>query len=369
MHYPVQHGNENRIKNGKNLMVFLRYGVVIVIAIIFLINWFFYNSLHDRWINGNHPNHTAKEYFILGEMVYFYRMLIAKVFYIHGPALSPLNNLQFYLTEKGMSYIPQNDGEGAFWRFKHLYSYDILKSNYPDDGTPITVDAVSPAWVKLLDDIYNTMEALGTKQIADKDIDRERYKAIPFLAHYYSINKTYLVGNLPNPKRKIRYVNHRDLIDRHKRIVTWLTMCKTYWNNHPETLNVIRFKSPHIAMMYYDAIIDSSNYILHRELLDGTFRCDSFYTHLYVEKRKEFIDFIKTHSSFIPYRLVRYFNELTYETYDIKRLCNSLNKSCGIVPDARFPTKKWLQENPPREPWNYDELIERSLEKADRRRS
>ncbi|MFZ5997811.1 MAG: hypothetical protein ACOYW7_10025 [Nitrospirota bacterium] len=332
--------NPNAFKLGKKRIVTL------ILAFIIATNIFFYFNERIHWINDDHAHLKAKEYYVLGRMVFFYRKMLSLLIKVDNPIMSPLNSLQETIYNKGISYIPENDGERAVWKYNFdLYFYG--RGFYlPNDGTPETINAVSPLRKKILDDTYNVIETLATKPIADREMNETRYKIFPLIAAFYGSNQYYYFGNEAHYSRGIRLIEDTEKIGRVKKIVYWLVDLRQAWdsNKSPWILNEIRTKEPQIEMFYYDALIHATQNILVRQLADLEFSCEGYYTKLYAQKRREFIDFLSVRQGRIRADQIKLIYGMTFESERAKTFSYLLNAKCGIAPDKGFPDEEWIRK-------------------------
>ena len=70
---------------------------IILVAFV-LINLYFYQAERRKHINDVYPE--AREYFVLNDMVFFYKVMLNSVFDADSIAMKPLNKLQSYLYKK-----------------------------------------------------------------------------------------------------------------------------------------------------------------------------------------------------------------------------------------------------------------------------
>lgn len=337
------------------------------LILIFIIasNIIFYFNERSHWINNNHAHLKAKEYYILGNMVFFYRKMLNLFVKVDNPIMHPLNKLQVAIYNKGISYIPEDDGERAVWKNKfELYFYG--RGFYlPNDKSPETIDAISPLRVQILDDTYNVIESLATKPIADKEMNEMRYKIFPLVAAYYVTKQFYYFGNEAHYSQGIRLINDTEKIERNKKIVHWLNELRNAWDSDKGSwmLRDMKTKEPQIEMFYYKGLISATEKILTRQLADLEFSCNGYYTELYAKKRKEFIEFLSARKGKIRKDQIKIMYGMTYGGERAKTYSYLLNAKCGIAPDEGYPDDDWIKKALEEGFGEMGDLMEKSIQK------
>ncbi|WP_153305861.1 hypothetical protein [Desulfogranum mediterraneum] len=260
-----------------------------------------YLNQRRQWMGPENAYHTAKEYYVAGQPLYaarkflclfsrtpgFWRMNTLQRWLLMGPGhpvMMPLNTLQRWIYDKGVEHIPKSDGEWAVWEQGwFLYPY-VRKQSIAWDCDR---DNPSPGMTILLDETWETLEAMATLTYADPEMQLQYLKNFPALAFYY-----YFLHGYYAPKKSGSFF---DLINkplhtaRSHTMVRWLQELEDKWQADASIHDEIH-KRPLIELARQETLLNGA---LHMALVDvirqGEFRCDHPYVLLYRQARQEFV--------------------------------------------------------------------------------
>jgi hypothetical protein len=328
--------------------IYQRYKYLAAGLVLFFIlfNVSFYMKERQHWINSNHAHLEAKEYFVLGKMVFFYRKIIHMAVKINSPIMSPLNTLQQVLYDKGTALLPESDGERAVWKY-HFFLYFYGKGFLlPEDETPRSLEVVSPHKVKLLDDIYRTLEELATKPVADNEMNKMRHKAIPLVAMLYQGNQTSYFGNIAQPARLDRLIRDKVKFDRIYRIIDIMNKNKIYIDSNNIIKNDIAHSEYQVEMFHYLAMLGMLTDVIFKNIETSSFKCSDQYNEQYIQNRYSLIQFMQLNKTKIPKNQYELLYSIGLESGDDPFKVYLLSKHCKFDKDEAYP---------------HDEFIEKSL--------
>lgn len=100
----------------RNVFTWKRLGIVFLFFAV--INCFAYVGQRIEWMGDDNDNFKAKEYFVSGQIVYFYRSIASD--FIHPSkhrVTFLLDWLQKAIYDEGVKYLPENDGEKGVWLY------------------------------------------------------------------------------------------------------------------------------------------------------------------------------------------------------------------------------------------------------------
>ncbi len=226
--------------------------------------------VHQRWtwMGEENLNRKAKEYWVVGQVVYTPRMLLGRFLHPENLLLRPYVMLQKTIYSKGEKLLPPNDGERCVWKnswFLYQYSRKSIRPYFVDSKK------YSPKMVALLDNCWVTMECMATTNISDPEMREKYLLTFPFLVSYYSQYQGHYTGPYWMSGFKVR--NNELYIARNYTMLEWLD--KLYENWQKEGLiKTIWEKYPYVASFRQHDV----NRLLHQLALSlplsGDFSCD-----------------------------------------------------------------------------------------------
>ncbi|NOY45951.1 MAG: hypothetical protein GXP50_10960 [Deltaproteobacteria bacterium] len=308
------------------------------VAVVFFLttNVSLYRSERRAWLGPENTNRAAKEYYVWNSMVFAYRSVLAMVLRPDHPLMAPLNALQDYLYEKGVSLLPPGDGEVGIWKWKFkLYLYG-RRDYMPEDRA-----------VEMLDDLWEVLETLGTQPISDPEMELERLKTFPTVALFYSLHQWKYFGTTPSPERWTALIGDQDKAARASKIAGWLQKVREGWSRHPSVQAELA-RSPIIRIAYYWATVGFTETVLSRKNRQGELTCEDPYLALFLQVRREFLDAFPELLSAYPNSQMGLTYRGAFGTDVSKTLAYLSHEVCGAPKDLAYPTHDWIaqqQEN------------------------
>ena len=192
--------------------------------------------IHQRieWTGKGSAHPVAREYFVSGQVLAIIRIAGAHVLHPENMLLQPYNGLQRVIYEKGIRYLPKDDGEIGVWTdIWLLYPYSrgmtLPKVSINDpEATKHThfvagvfqAQQMFPRIISVLDRSWFAIETMSTKPFADKKMKRQYYLNFVRAATYYHIYDGFYTGKYVGGSEKLfRDALH---IKRRELLLKWL---------------------------------------------------------------------------------------------------------------------------------------------------
>jgi hypothetical protein len=200
-----------------------------VFFVLLLINTLFYLRQRSEWMGEENANLTAKEYYVAGQVLYFYRAMASNLIYPGKylwlrPFEQPLDWLQEKIYNQGIKYLPEDDGEIGVWGdvwFIYPYSKKLRIPYYhsPD------VYQYLPIASAFLDKVWFNLESMATKPFCDRKMYEQYYlRNFAGMAHFYAYRKhEYVVDG------GREYAQNPAFISKDEQLVGWLLELKEKW--------------------------------------------------------------------------------------------------------------------------------------------
>lgn len=319
--------------------------VFFLLIIIFIFgNISFYLKERAHWINDNHTNLKAKEYFILNNMVFFYRKMLNIFVEVDNPVMYPLNNLQEVIYNKGIKHLPKDDAEIAIWKYK-FFLYFYVRKNYKPDKYLSNSKIISKKRVKILNDMYWAIETLATRPISDSEMNHMKYKIFPLIVSYYELSKGNYFGSKAGYYRIKALMQNKEHVQRIEKIINWLIIFKGEWNSDLILYKEIDKKHPEIIVAHYLALIGFIEVILDKAIQNKSLLCDNPYIDLYAKSRKEIYVDGKNSALFkLKNGQDKVLYQMIFQTQLTKILLYELHEKCGIAFSIEYPDKQFINE-------------------------
>jgi hypothetical protein len=196
-----------------------------VFMIFFLgFNITLYTAQRGEWINKNTLNHNAKEYFVAGMPIVFYKKGLNLIFSADSIVMAPFNFLSQSLYVKGVKLLPKDDGEKYYWRYRFFNYWYIRGAGYMPDNDYSTPKPITKNQQNILDDMYEVMQGLATSNIADKTVNKEKYKAFISVAFYYNTYRLiqyneYIIDSFSDRSRIA--LQDQEYLQKNSNILAW----------------------------------------------------------------------------------------------------------------------------------------------------
>ena len=321
-----------------------KYILLLLLAIFIGGNISFYFQERAKWIYNGQPYPKAKEYYVLGNMVFFYRKMLNIFVEVDNPIMSPLNTLQESIHNKGIKYLPENDAEIAVWRYK-FFLYFYTRKNYLPDKHLSNSKEISKKRVKVLDDMYWAIETLATKKIADEEINRMKYKVFPLIVSYYALSHAYYFGSEPSYSLMKALMQSEIHMQRVEKIIDWLVIFKDEWSNDLTLYKEIEKKHPEAVTSHYLALISFIETVLDKEINNKTITCSNPYIGLYARSRKEVYGDGKSSALFrLKGNQGGVLYQMIFQRQISKTIVYELHERCGIEFSIEYPSEKFINE-------------------------
>ena len=254
----------------------------IILVVFVMINLSFYQAERRKHINDVYPE--AREYFVLNDMVFFYKVMLNSVFDAYSIAMKPLNKLQSYLYNKGIKYIPEEDAERALWNYKfNLYFY-VRKNYMPKEKYYPSPYVADKKQTDLLDNVYQTMIELDAKKFKDPNLSRENYKLVPILADYFTSHDFLYEGHSKVLAAELskKALVKQEVIDKNKRIVEILSRYHKNINEDKSLKKELEGTNSSILRSLYITLALASQGIIYADILKNNLSCDNQYINTYL---------------------------------------------------------------------------------------
>lgn len=322
----------------------VKKNIFIILLLIFIggnISFYLKNRYH--WINSEHTNLKAKEYFVLGNMVFFYRKILNIFVEVDNPIMYPLNNLQENIYNKGIKYLPKNDAEIAIWKYK-FFLYFYSRKDYTPDKHLNNSKEMSPKRVKVLDDMYWAIETLATQSISDSEMNQMKYKIFPLIVSYYEMLQGNYFGSKSGYYRIQALMKNKKYQQRVIAIINWLVIFKKELDDDVTLKKEIEKYHPAIVTSYYLALISSIETIFIYEMENKTLKCDNQYIDLYINNRREVYGDGKTSPLFkLKKGQSQVLYNMIFQTEVTKILVYEFHKKCGIEFEIGYPDEAFIK--------------------------
>ena len=210
-----------------------------IIFLTFLILCGVYTIQRIEWMGEDNAHLTAKEYWVSGQVVASIRFALVRVLHPENPLLWPYNRLQKVIYDKGIKYLPKEDGEIGIWTdawFIYPYNRRGLLPKVSVDSKfgrhlidPVfKADKKFPKIISHLDRCWFALETMATKPYADKRMKFQNYyRNFPRLAMYYLVYDGFYVGKyLGSAKYLLRDPKYTSRLEK---LLKWLEDLKTRW--------------------------------------------------------------------------------------------------------------------------------------------
>ncbi len=317
--------------------------------LLFLVFILFNFSMHmanrSEWINKNTAHHDAKEYLATYIDLHFYKKVLNNFFHIDNAIFIPLNILTDQIYKRGISYLPKEDGEIAFWYY-HFYGYFYVRgSGYmPNINLTKKVLPSTQEQIYILDSMYKACEDFATKPIKDKKIFLEKYKAFSSMGNYFITKRLWYFGNHVNGTRYSKSKKNTIFMKKTEKLLYWAVRFKNEYKKYDDVREVIDVENPILSVSYYFIILSLSQSLLFLESDNNKFNCKDKIVDIYLKHRDELV---KKDSSL--YRLskqqellVKSFN---YHTYGAYAMAIIIKDRCKIKVSYGYPSDEWILKN------------------------
>jgi hypothetical protein len=304
-------------------------------------------SNRNEWINKTTIHHDAKEYFVTNLSLQFYRKILNNFFPIDSIVMRPLNQASKFLYNKGEKFLPRNDGEIYYWKYRFFnYFYIRGKDGYVPDYNPYQPKPVTIQQTEIFSSMYDVIKSLAILKIKDTKIDKEKYKAYIATANYYVTYRhvpygEYVVKRLSDVDRVALYDKH--FMQKNRNILKWTLRFQKEYREDSKLTKFIEKDTPVLGVSYYYVINSLIEDILFKTIIEKGSLCDSRMIDIYINSARSLVSdssplFNMSKSQQI---LVKEFIFNTNFSYLIKY---KLNTECNQQIKVGYPSKEWVTD-------------------------
>jgi hypothetical protein len=326
----------------------------ILFFLLFLcsMNIFFYCKQRIEWMGADNGNLAAKEYWVAGQVVYGYRALFCLFQHPDKPFIQPYSRLQEWIYQKGVRYLPENDGEIGVWTdiwFVYPYSKNLLITIGASGYEP------SPKMIALVERSWFALEKEATGNWADYQMKTQHYfRNFPGQAFYYVTYKGYLTGKKVGSHTSFTQDQH--LQERDRMLVGWLAALPEQWQTAEETALFIKRNQKIEALRQVTVIIETGD-LVYGSIFKKTFSCDSQEIRSYLALREALV----ANKDTVLLRMAdkaqaRTLYDLVVNIEVARYLHYSLKRFCGLDAAGKEDMTKYgaLPDNPTPDQLNRD---------------
>ena len=296
--------------------LFEKYDKVVAIALmvsVICVNTAIYMIQRKQWMGADNANLNAKQYFVVGQVVNFYRRALSSLLW-HPDAyglIDPLSALQRLIYTIGIRQLPDEDAEEAVWAeqwFVYIYSHRMVVaggafSDYGDlgenmlrgaNGKILTVKEAERGEVPLLpvdneyfDLVWHCLETMATKEFADRKMREHHYlRNYAGMANYYAYKSPRGYTKVFLGSRSL-YAQMEKMTRRNEKLVNWLSALPDKWQQSEKVASFIQ-QHPKVDAMRQMALLMTLVNIFDARVWAHEFTCDDPYLKRLYEVREEF---------------------------------------------------------------------------------
>lgn len=297
------------LKIWKNVKINLKPNIskkVVVCIIVFITSMsvFIYINQREKWMESGSEHLNAKEYWVSGQVLYKYRMMMFSVLNPDNPICRPSNVMQRLIYFAGARHIPEDDGERGLW----VYNWFVYPfSQNMSDTFMVSQESPSFRMRKVLDDAWFSISEVSDKQIKDKKMREHVFvQQFPYMAFYYSLKEGYYAKS----KRGSRRLLAQD--DRHiKRSYKLYSYLYGYLDSEKTNNNISSYFKENLESKATAqvAILMELTDIIEAMLIKRSLKCEDWYLEKYREIRN---DILKNQISFFDSKIDNANKEILY---------------------------------------------------------
>ena len=239
----------------------------------------------QKWTGKDNANLEAKQYWVAGQVLNGFRLVLTTFIHPEIPIMVPANLLQQWIYNKGTQYLPANDGEIGVWQnswFHYHYSKRGRKPLYIRGGKP------SDLMVKLLDQEWFCLQTMATKPFADSQMKEEHYyRDYVSLALSYSFYKGYYSGWLTGSSSRMAQMPEH--VQRTRQLSQWLWDLHEKWQKSQKMKTFLQ-EHPKLEVMYQLVQSLELSALIQGEIYARTFDCNNQSISRYITIRKNFYE-------------------------------------------------------------------------------
>jgi len=259
-----------------------------------------------NYVNDDTKHHKAKAYYAVGLVPHTYSVVLGHVTTPLHPAFLgfnvPITKIKEILFEKGVEYIPKTDGERELWEYEWFYYPYVIRAEgmwgryvgRVGSGDKAFGEEVYLHYARKLNRLYQIMEALNSKPLADKKSQLEAKISFALMSRYYFLEKLalapyheYVMSMSQSPALYLR--TNPEMKKRSREITYWLQETREALLNSKEFL-AYKADYPQKATLTEVRLLATLVWYLENNLMidihEKKFACESKATLEYVKLRK-----------------------------------------------------------------------------------
>jgi len=244
----------------------LLLGTLVLVSLIYANVYF---QLRGKWVRDDVKHKDAREYFVAGQVVNSFRMILTRFVHPEHIVLSPFHYLQRRIYNQGVRYLPENDGEEGVWVdlwFVNIYAHRFYLTRDESGAGRYPYNMI-----RLIDLSWYSINKCMTQPFSDKKMEETHYlKRIPRMLFYYSLYKNYSVGTIYGSHR---YGLSDEVLNRRiRQIEAWTDQISDAWHQSDYMKANLEKHSKIEATLDIVQLMQLRG-ILFNEIREGTFSC------------------------------------------------------------------------------------------------
>ncbi|VVS95039.1 hypothetical protein [Desulfoluna spongiiphila] len=241
--------------------------------LVSLINANVYFQLRGKWVRDEITHKDAREYFVAGQVVNSFRLILIRFVHPDHILLSPFHYLQHHIYNRGVQYLPEKDGEEGVWMdlwFVNIYAHRFYLTQDEKNSGHLPYNMI-----RLIDLSWFSIEKCMTQPFSDKTMfEVHCLRRIPRMLFYYSLYKNYSVGTIYGSHR---YALSDEVLNRRVRqIEAWTDQIRDEWSGS-DYIKTNLIKNPKVAATLDVVQLLQLRGILFKQIRDGVFHCSDPY--------------------------------------------------------------------------------------------
>lgn len=246
-----------------NIPLFKKLGLLVLIFYLSI-----YANQRINWIKSDSKYLKAKEYWVAGQVIFTPRRLFEYAVHPDNFLVRPFTLLQRAVFNRGVRFLPQDDGERYVWEnswFLYLYT---RKTHRPYG---VTSEKYEPEMVELLDRCWKAMDGMMTLETADPYMKRKSFIDMPLLANYYSLLQGHYTGKFRGSGTVM--TGDDELVERFEILLTWMDDLEKRWKNNA-LIKELRRSYPAVLMNREMVLLEVLQELSLAYAMRGKFACD-----------------------------------------------------------------------------------------------
>lgn len=260
----------------------------LVLRTVLMIALFFFSIYGQQrltWMGEDNANYTAKEYFVAGQPLSGVRWVLCEFINPENPVLVPLNSLQRMIYNRGVQYLPEQDGERGVWDDLWFY-YPYIRRMHKPYGT----NDFEPSYGMrhLLDQMYASLTIMSTQPFADKQMEQEQaYLHLPRIVLYILWNNGHYADKSFGSRKPLS--QQREYVQQIENLYQWIVEIRQKWIA-AGLYHDIKIDHPKLEVTRQMLAIHLCGDLIYADIFTGDFSCDHPLIPEYLSARREFTD-------------------------------------------------------------------------------